>query len=487
MSIGFNINAVDAPNRQALIDWHAQARPAWALVMDDSGLGLCRDIHAASPNTQIIYRDYGSYGGDDGLHTNKDPEKWIQEQHAKLQGRYWCYAGNEPGFDEKLIEWTYGVIEEALLLGQPVVIFNLAVGNPQNVDAWNDAHDVLELACKYPDIIAIGSHEYFLGVPTSGFVGGVPTELRDGNGRVIHPDYTRFWPSKPLDLGMLWHCGRVKVLFDYCKAQGWNKPRVVITEHGADNLRDLEAWRKSLPVADGFTEIRGWHSLAKYWHQLEPDYGTEDYFADALTYLDESVYRPLGVEGQLIFSWTNSPDWKKMFDVSGSQMLLSRLAKYNTADQPAPVPEPPAPEYPHGTEAINQNSGLVNIRTTPSVQGTVKVQIPPGAKFAYDPLMRSYGDGHTWAYVSYYRTSYDLVSGWAAGDVLGIPGYEVVAPSEPPPTPPVDVSDLEARVAALEAARADLAARLESVENSLNANRVLALAIATILQNSIEK
>src|SRR5574338_323781 len=91
---GFNIHAQGVKNTPALIEWHKINQSSWCLVMD--GVQLARDIKTASPNTQVIVRQFTP----DGFWYTHNPEEYLAYTDREgIDPTLWCFVENESGIN----------------------------------------------------------------------------------------------------------------------------------------------------------------------------------------------------------------------------------------------------------------------------------------------------------------------------------------------------------------------------------------------------
>lgn len=436
LRIGFNINGANAGDTAAIINWHRDNKPAWALVMDSAG--LASDIKAASPATNVIIRNYAIDGkpglGHEDTAKTWTPEAFIAEAVKQQEHRdLWVQVGNESGFSDELLIWTAQVIQRAavynLTASQPLklVVLNHAVGTPQPAD-WKrtPAVKVLELASKYREWCVIGFHEYFNIVPTSGFRGGNPMWIQPED-----------WPGVPQNTGALWHCGRFEFALEACRENGITPyPRMVLTEHGTDDVSDIKQWVESFGQGNG----RGWKHAAKLWalDAFYPGKPKEEVFAGMLKYLDEHLYQKSPVEGQLIFTLSKSPDWSS-FDAA--EMLGHITAPVIAPDPPPPVVDIP-PHLTNPVTGVNRTPYAVRVHTQGIVTSPQTGSIAPKVAYTYYPATSVKNGNHTWVFVE----AGDL-RGWSALEALGI---DNPPPVEPPPDTSEQWAALAERIGALE-------------------------------------
>lgn len=327
--ISVNIHGNSVTDKNRLLQFLQAIQPRAVLVMDN--FALVQEIKTLLPGTIVIYRTWP----DDDIHMRVSPEEWVNRKVSELGGwDAWAYTTNEPGFSDALINWTVRVMELAQARGLKLVVGNWAVGTPEPHD-WPRARRMLELLDQNRSTMIMGLHEYACGIITSGFVGGSP--------RFIEP---QSWPQDTGALTM-WHLGRFKFLLQACAQMGIRPPRIILTEHGFDDVSDIKPWAETLERAAGYLNIRGWKSIVPQWLRWFGGLGwsAERALFEQLAYADRAIYQNSPVEAQLIFSWGHSSqDWDQ-FDVSQAFEFQNLLA---TAAGAVPTP-PPAPAAPVGT------------------------------------------------------------------------------------------------------------------------------------------
>lgn len=324
--LSLNIHGDNVPNKGRLLEFLQATQPRAVLVMDN--FALVQELKALLPETMLIYRAWP----DDGIYRQLSPEDWVSRKLAELGGLdVWVYTTNEPGFSDAALNWLARVMELAQPRGLKLVVGNWAVGTPDTQNDWPRARRLLELLDQNRATMVMGLHEYACGIITSGFVGGNP--------QFIAPES---WPQDVRNIS-LFHCGRFNFLVRYCRSIGLNPPRIVITEHGFDDVSDIKPWADSLARPGNYLNIRGWKSLQAQWPQWFNPLGwsPERALFEQLAYADRVIYQNSPVEAQLIFSWGHSSqDWEQ-FDVSQALEFQQHVIRY--AQQPADRPAPPAP------------------------------------------------------------------------------------------------------------------------------------------------
>ena len=138
------------------------------------------------------------------------------------------------------------------------MVGNWAVGNP-GPDDWPQARRMLELLDQHRDLFILGLHEYGCGVMTSGLYGGYPDHagVRGGElgGKNLIPPGN--WPASLYSPEYItaFHCGRFRFLMGYCAANNIKAPRIILTEHGVDDVSDIKAWAEKLTKTDPYTRV----------------------------------------------------------------------------------------------------------------------------------------------------------------------------------------------------------------------------------------
>lgn len=335
--ISLNIHAQfvqDTPRLKA----HLQAvQPASVLVMD--GLGLAQELKALLPDCIVINRIYP----DDDIHNRKSPTDWMNERAPQAAGGIWQYTTNEAGFSPNLIQWHIELCHLAIQRNVPLVIANCSVGTPAPED-WAAGRELFELMNTRRDLFILGLHEYWCAVVTSGFLGGAPNHagvpIGETGGVNLIPSSA--WPD-PTPIPM-YHCGRFTTLVDYCNSVGIQPPRIILTEHGFDDVSDIKAWSETLIQTPPYTSIRGWRSCEE---QLKAWYGAQGWssqraYFEMLKYADQTIYKDSPVEAQLIFCWArpDNSNWEQ-FDVSDARELQDLLEAYTSDETEQPPTDPP--------------------------------------------------------------------------------------------------------------------------------------------------
>lgn len=403
--LSYNIHAQFVTDTPKLMKHLVAIRPAAVLVMD--GLGLAREIKAKLPDTLVISRIYP----DEDMQNRMSPEDWLKQRGPETEGGIYAYTTNEAGFSKNLIDWHIRLLELAIKIRTPLVIGNMSVGTPAPED-WAAGRKLLELLDQHRDLFILGLHEYACGVITSGFLGGYPDNAgvdpsiptNAGKGKNLIPSAN--WPTQFDAAQMtLFHCGRFKFLVRYCQTIGLPPPRILLTEHGFDDVSDIKAWSDRLQMTPPFTSIRGWKSVQNQWRKWYDAQGWSPQRAmfEQLAYADRTIYQGSAVEAQLLYCWAGRPGYKwDQFDLSGADEFQGWLEKASSAPvtiAPAPVVINPPIPLDRGEEVIvpiiAPGAPWV-LRAEPSLSGAVVGYLKDGETVKLYPATAYPNGGHNW-------------------------------------------------------------------------------------------
>jgi len=330
--ITYNVHAQRLLDKNYFMDHIERLQPVALFIMD--ALGLAREIKSALPDTMVIHRNWGVTQGDDAVFSKVSPQQWLDLRAGEAAGGITLHTSCEPGWGQDVIDWHVKLMQLAAPRGIPLVIGNWAVGTPQP-DQWAMAQPMLELLDQHRDLFVLGLHEYAAGVITSGLVGGAPDDSR-------HTNYVPVenWPHDASTLTQF-HCGRFHFLTHYCQSIGLKPPRIVLSEHGFDDVSDIKPWLNSLKVRGPYLNIRGWKSLQDQWSDWYGGHGWSAQRAmfEQLAWADRTLYQHSPVEAQCIFCWGHTAAEWEQFDVAEATEFHSLLEAY-AQQQPAVSPQP---------------------------------------------------------------------------------------------------------------------------------------------------
>lgn len=377
-TISYNINGADCP-RADVLDKHLKVlNPRWMLIMDN--LDMVKDYRRKLPDTNIIARNWALTKGDENAYS-LTPSAWLEARMPEVDSKTYLYTGNEAGI---AAQWHISLMKLILQRDLPVklVICNCAVGTPSDISEWKkpEMREFFQLLDEHRDQFVLGLHEYFAGIAPSGFVGGFPDGSWTDGRTNLHPNYEdrRNWPEDASNIGMLWHCGRFKVVNDAARSFGYQPPRIVITEHGADALSDVSLWAKKFPVSDGYGQPRAWKSLGALWAKLLPGRSTQQAFFENVLYLKKAVYdRFPNIEAQLLYTWSGNFQWLE-FDMSEAGEFQKLLEASVTTLPPVQLPPFPVDfDARAKSYIVRATDGATTVRAQPSQNSNMLTTISP--------------------------------------------------------------------------------------------------------------
>lgn len=450
--ISYNVHGNASNYKEGTLFAHlAQLKPSWILMMNNTDAG--KRIYQQSLVPNVIIR----WWPDDDRHLKMSPQQFVNYARQQFGGMpLWAYTNNESGFGDDLLDW----LSQVIILGTDIrlVIGNFSVGTPQDTD-WlkPSAQRMLKLASEHRDRVILGLHEYAGGAITSGLYGGYPDNagVPPGTPGGLNLIPKANWP-KSVEQITRYHIGRFKFVMDACKTGNIQVPRMIITEHGFDDLPDIKPWLNTLIKTSPYTQIKGWKTLQNQWAQNTWYSGTsiDKAYGEMLSWADDVVYfpAPSPVEAQLIFSWGDSGGWDS-FDVSTATELQSYLVNRVKPVNPIPVPPDPIYPYPPVTDVnwkvqVVSPAGsatLVNVREQPTTTGKILYQIGVPADINtvegvknntfWINIANGYvqSDG-TWYPISSIEGAIPQWKGWVRSDVIMITDVPITPPDPIPPT-----------------------------------------------------
>jgi hypothetical protein len=431
--ISYNVHAQAlGGGRERFLQHIQKVQPRAILILDD--IDLCKVVKGLLPNTIVIHRQWP----DDDIHLRMSPADWIKMKQRDIGGAdLWAYTSNEPGFNQQLIDWHVQVMKLAPAAGLKLVVGNFAVGTP-GADSWSAARPLLELLDRNRSTMILGLHEYACGVITSGFIGGYP--------QFIQPNT---WPGDVTST-TLWHLGRYKFLVSYCRSIGINPPRIILTEHGFDDVSDIKPWAERLLQTGPYHNIRGWKSIVNQWNDWYNPLGwsAERAYFEQLSYADRVIYQNSPVEAQCIFSWGHSSgDWDQ-FDVADALEFQRMLEAYAAQQGPAASVAPTPAASAQAATAAPVPSSLVAHPTLDGVRirevaatgkpiGQANIADALDVLDAADVARAKIGVAGEWVHV---RKQKDGITGYMAAQFLTLGDTTAATTATAAPTPAASVT-----------------------------------------------
>jgi len=340
--ISWNINGAGLPHPDVLEKHLIALQPRWALVMDNTGLAV--DYAHKLPRTNVIARNWMLTQGDENVYSKLSPSAWLSARAGEATDGLWLYTANEAGIN---VKWDIELMKLVISRGLKnvkLVLGNPSVGTP-SIESWSepDRREWFQLLDAHRDQFVLGLHSYMAGIGPSGFIGGYPDGSWSDGRTGLHPNYENRanWPVDASYIGALWHCGRFMAVNVAARGFGYMPPRIVITEHGLDDLGDLKPWLSKFAPSNGALNIGGWKTCTHLWERLLPGRTNEQAYFENVSYLDGAVYQHFpNVEGQLLFTWSSSPRWAQ-FDGSEATVFQGLLETYAGVVQVPPIIIPP--------------------------------------------------------------------------------------------------------------------------------------------------
>lgn len=459
--IGFNIHAQGVKDEGRLLAHVKATRPAWCGVMD--GVGLAKQLRAASPGTQVWHRAYPP-GGDEKIWQTMTPTQWVDEARRQTEGAdVWVYCLNEPGFGDDMLGWLCETVSLGVLAGLRLVVGNFSAGTPNPGD-WEKpaARRLLNLLTEQRHAAILGLHEYAGAVITSG-AGDAPGALA----------VAEQWPSREALREMaLWHMGRHRFIE---RRPSDARPRILITEWGFDAMDGdpHPAWQAFLaglprPANGG---LRGWRTLKAAWAQLYPQWSHEAAYYEALRWAAETIYKGSAVEGMQIYCYGRKDEQWASFDVEGARdfLRLLELRENPPALVIAARPEGLGIGLRHKVEGLPAGVGYRNLRAEPRATAADLGDVAAGDVIKLYEFPSATHNGQKWRWVDGLEGQCAGKSGWILMDGLKLSSALVTGtqPAVKPPAPPDGKEELATLCEKLAALLTELAAAFRKLESDV--------------------
>ncbi len=317
-------------------------RPPVILTM--TGSHHATSLAQQLPETLVIHRGWN----DNRLHWDISPERFVENHKHLAEFGVVVHTTNEPpnpnNEDEalRLVLWHENVIRLSAQYNLKLCILNFGAGGP-DIDKWGMYDSLLRLVAENRDRVFMGLHEYAVGVIYSGMENihnielGSTIDWRDWAGVI--------YPTLPIntDNYNLWHTGRYKHLLKYCEDNNIDKPQIIFTEYGWDQLTDnisteyLRELAAEHPPVAPFEHYRGWRSLERVWNE----WGNNFSMINQLEWANDNLYTEPEIVGQCLFAVSESPDWKQDFDYSVDEDLIDYMSERYAIEREDTVPIPP--------------------------------------------------------------------------------------------------------------------------------------------------
>jgi hypothetical protein len=312
--ISYNINAEAIPNREYATQHFVEICPSTILVMN--GLWYAVELYNLLHDicgTLVIHRGYSPLEGDEWFYRSAANfvEAWKREGHREIIR----YSTNEPSFGglRSLSEFVAADLELMRLAwenGFRVAMGNFSVGYYQPEQINSGGFDpYLRGLIQYNHFLAV--HEYACCVLAFG-VGQWSSGWLVDRTRVqpaawplaaALPD--RLWDNQ---LPPYWYLLRSIWFLLRADYLGIERPQILVTEFGWDNLPDIkpqiEPLRSQFGLPQYFNDMRGVNTYPRLWAWYWPQWTFPQAACEQLKWAD-SVY-PEEYLGFMLFTWNTN-------------------------------------------------------------------------------------------------------------------------------------------------------------------------------------
>jgi len=421
----------------AIRDHTLRLEPTSAIFLNSDG--GANELASLLPGCKVIARIVSDQY-EKKLHRNQgEAVRYIQARAPQVNRSVYINIGCEPPVDS--LDDMRRLVDEYMAAFEWAQPRGIRVAGPHSAHyGWTTEHwrifaPLAGYIGRYPDLFLLTGDEYFAGVPFSGVQ---DTRLPEGNEQGhIRPETWR-----ESDTGVYYHVGRMPHnLFPMLQSMGLSIPLTVMTEAGADDLGDVEAWREGLIHTPPYDKIKGWKTLIKQWDAWGAPYGWDarTYFLKGLEAIRDVIYKPWPqVIGADLFVLGNNGDplWLGMDHWDAD--MMAKLETTNVKGQPPvptlpPVLKPANPGLP--IEATMRSAYM--LRQGPGTEyADGAITVPTGAAVRYYPATErddaarrfrwvfvEYGDRSGWvASQDQFASLPDLPDWWPASTKeIGVP------------------------------------------------------------------
>jgi hypothetical protein len=338
------------------------------------------------PDAKVIHRVFSPAEG--GMHFTKGlSKKYIQARALESIGfsdKIYHNLDTEPGVpDIPSLEKLISEQLDAMLWAKSA---GVRVAGPHGAfygldeRHWATVAPLTTFIAQNPEQFLFTVDEYFAG---HAFSGVKDNRLTQGN--EIGHIQPETWKASPEPNPYYYHKARVTNLFRWLKANNLPLPPTVITEDGADGLDDVKAWRDSLILASGYSNIRGWKSLTSQWVEWYQNQGwsAERAYVEMLYAFWKEVYSKWpNIIGSCVYAWgtNNDRQWDQFrLDGSFEYQALMEKKDFRIGVPPVVTPAPnPIPTNPGLAYDAKYKLDVLNIRNGFTTSHTIVGKINPG-------------------------------------------------------------------------------------------------------------
>jgi hypothetical protein len=325
--ISYNINGESIPDKAYLTVHLQRLCPSTVLIMNNLGYAveLYNLLHGPC-GTLVISRSWSALEGDEWVQRSAQDfvNQWRREGHPEIIR----YSTNEPSFGgthstTEFVNAEVQLMRAAREAGFTVAMGNFSVGYVQQYSIISGAFDpYLRALNQYGHYLAV--HEYSVAVLPFG-VGQWSVEALLDRQRV-QPE---LWPQASVlptrlvngQLPPYWYLRRADWFLLRADQLGIQRPRILVTEYGWDNLPNIKAYIEPLRQQFGLDrymrDMRGVNTYQSLWRWYWPQWSFADAACKQLRWT-EAIY-PAEYIGFNLFTWSMHPHWLQT-DFSGREI-----------------------------------------------------------------------------------------------------------------------------------------------------------------------
>lgn len=428
--IGFNTpgflgTLASASAKYRALDHMRKVQPRWCLAFGVDDANVLRGNGVQNVAVRL-------FNGEQFVAGRLTASELMRRFQNVADNGHWCEITNEVGLQ---ITWLKSVLPTMLVNGFKVCAPALSSGTPEPTD-YAGTRGLMEIAAQYPNSFRFSVHEYSPFTPFNMLA-------------------TEWKPGIPYPSGPQWYNGRfASFAYAYCDQWGLPRPRYVVTEFG---VAAQNGARNAVPAANGYPSANGWWSAQGWYEKNWPGKSAAQTVAEMTTWLagwyeqngcDGLCWYTLGADNTRIKG--SQEDWSAFDILAGNsgETFYSEFERYAMSTQP---PTQPPVETADWQPRQLRTSGLVNVRSSPSLSGGVIQQVDSSKLISgYMQVMLNVNgdvtaDGYTWR---------NIQIGGRSGFVASV----FVSLIEPPAISPEVLADLQAAGQHVSAAASELAA-----------------------------
>lgn len=311
--ISYNINGEAVPSVEYMFQIMSNPCKTTALFMNN--LGFAIRLKQLCPNTIVMHRAYSVLEGDEWFY--RSPQNMINQWNLEGSKEIVRYTTNEPSYGAgniaQFINNQVELMRLARLNGITLVVGNFAVGNFRAEDINNGSYDSF--------LRAINQYNHYLGLheyTTVALPFGVGqwnvnrlldrTQVQVASWPLASAIPVRLWSG---ELPPYWHLRRGDWFLLRADYLGIQRPKIILTEFGWDNLSDvkqyIEPLRNQFGIDKYFRDMRGVNTYVNVWRWYWPNWSFATAACEQLKWANR-IYPPDYI-GFNLFTWSTNPHW----------------------------------------------------------------------------------------------------------------------------------------------------------------------------------